>query len=71
MKGKVLNEAQLQFFVGFFFILGLHSAACFFTSGRQTHPVPLQGKVKWIGIKKINAKPRAFSAEVLGPGSAH
>lgn len=70
MKGKVLNAARVLvvcffFFFPFFFVLGLHSATCFFTSGRQTRPVPLRGIVKWIGIKKINANPRAFSAVVF------
>lgn len=65
MKGKVLNTAQLL--VVFFFFHPRVTFRDMLFHLRQAD-VPLS---KIDQIKKINSKPGAFSAVVLGPSSAH
>lgn len=44
----------------FFFILGLHSATCFFTFGNQTHSALLGEIVKWTVFKKKKLHAESF-----------
>lgn len=73
MKGKLLNAAQLLVVFGLFFF----SSWGYIPLEVKKHlqqpdaAVSPKGVVKYIRIKKINTQPRAFSAVVLGPSSAH